>query len=78
MTDDKYKEPERIGLVKPISLANEAALKVFAQIAGEAVLYYYQDFMSLQTNVHWSHVDISLSRPIRLISYLILVNSYTH
>ncbi|VUZ43649.1 unnamed protein product [Hymenolepis diminuta] len=40
MADYKYKEPEGVGLIKPISIANEAVSKVVAQIAGEAILHF--------------------------------------
>ncbi|KAM3175715.1 hypothetical protein ACTXT7_007980 [Hymenolepis weldensis] len=58
MVDDKFKEPGEIDLAKPISLAIGAVSKVVAQIAGEAVLHYFQDFMCFQTDIHWPHVDI--------------------
>lgn len=38
LVDDKRKQPEEIGLAKPVSIANGTVLKVVIQNTGEAAL----------------------------------------
>ncbi|KAM3180889.1 hypothetical protein ACTXT7_015427 [Hymenolepis weldensis] len=46
--------------------------KVVVQNAGEAVLSYHQQQKISLVNVPWSHINLSLTEPIRGIFYLVL------
>lgn len=62
--DYKCKEPEEIGFAKLVSIPNGTVLKVIAQNSDEAAFSYYWNLMRFQTNVPWSHIDVSPPGPI--------------
>lgn len=50
--DDKYRQPEEIGVAKSLFLANGSVLKMVSQNAGEAALSYHQGLIHSQTTNH--------------------------
>ncbi|VUZ51700.1 unnamed protein product [Hymenolepis diminuta] len=74
--DAECKQPEEVGISEPISLANGTILKVVAKNAGETALPYHQDIISSQNDAPWYHNYLSL--PIRGISFLYLIDSYSN
>ncbi|KAM3176894.1 hypothetical protein ACTXT7_005590 [Hymenolepis weldensis] len=76
--DDKCEESEKICLAKPPTLANGTVSNATVQNISKAALSYHEDLMYSQTKVSWSHINLSLAKPIQRISYLILVEMYSN
>lgn len=73
----KCKQNGEIGLDKLVSLPSETPSKVVTQNVGKATLFYHYDPLGSQTKAPRFHIDLSLAGPIRGISYIILVDSYS-
>ncbi|VUZ43377.1 unnamed protein product [Hymenolepis diminuta] len=67
--NNKCKQPEEIGLTKPVSLAYATMPKVVAHYTRSLHMHYYQDLNCSQNNVHESHIDPSFAEPIQRVSY---------
>ncbi|KAM3173953.1 hypothetical protein ACTXT7_011519 [Hymenolepis weldensis] len=68
--NDKCRQPEKIDLAKPVFLVSVTVSKSVARNASETAFPFHQDLKSSQTNVPWSHIDLSLAGPIRGISLI--------
>ncbi|KAM3184156.1 hypothetical protein ACTXT7_008947 [Hymenolepis weldensis] len=78
LVDDKGKEPQEIGLVKPVSFIYGTRSKVIVQNASKGALYYHQDLPCFRTYIHWSHINLNLAGSIPRISYLVLADLKFH
>lgn len=68
LVDGKWKEPEELVLVQPVSCSNKTVLKVAAQNADAvkktAVLISSKNpFMRSQTKTSWSYINLNLAWP---------------
>ncbi|KAM3186357.1 hypothetical protein ACTXT7_004468 [Hymenolepis weldensis] len=77
LVNDKCKELIEIGLAKPFSFRNGALSKVTAQNASEVTLTYHQDLICSPTNVPLPHTELSIAEPIRGISHINQIDSYS-